>query len=199
MSLQQRKYLLFKENTQRRAQIKKNTITISSNAQQKFKDSKNLKFLLIFFPPQLWCRICLLYGGVWSLLRVYVQLGLHHDNQTKPGIKRQKENKSTGIFQLAIICMSFAAYAVEAFAYECEPDPFIVQVIDHGWQISWHIFLSQLTAAATVAVVTFVNCWSVELATKVQDIFCSFKLGAVAIIIAGGAYRWGFGNAISVI
>ena len=39
--------------------------------------------------------------------------------------------------------MSFAAYAVEAFAYECEPDPFIVQ----------------LTAAATVAVVTFVNCW----------------------------------------
>ena len=89
--------------------------------------------------------------------------------------------------------MSFAAYAVEAFAYECEPDPFIVQVIDHGWQISWHIFLSQLTAAATVAVVTFVNCWSVELATKVQDIFCSFKLGAVAVIIAGGAYRWGFG------
>ena len=45
--------------------------------------------------------------------------------------------------QLAIICMSFAAYAVEAFAYECEPDPHIVQ----------------LTAVATVAVVTFVNCW----------------------------------------
>ena len=39
--------------------------------------------------------------------------------------------------------MSFAAYAVEAFAFECEPNPYIVQ----------------LTAAATVAVVTFVNCW----------------------------------------
>ena len=41
--------------------------------------------------------------------------------------------------------MSFAAYAVEAFASECEPDPGLVQ----------------LTAVATVAVVTFVNCWSV--------------------------------------
>ena len=49
--------------------------------------------------------------------------------------------------QLAIICMSFAAYAVEAFASECEPDPGIVQ----------------LTAVATVAVVTFVNCWSVKI------------------------------------
>ena len=75
--------------------------------------------------------------------------------------------------QLSIICMSFAAYAVEAFAYECEPDPFIIQ----------------LTAAATVAVVTFVNCWSVELATQVQNIFCSCKFVAVAIIIGGGVYK----------
>lgn len=75
--------------------------------------------------------------------------------------------------QLAIICMSFAAYAVEAFASECEPDPGIVQ----------------LTAVATVAVVTFVNCWSVKLATQVQNIFCSCKLIAVAIIIGGGVYK----------
>jgi len=80
--------------------------------------------------------------------------------------------------QLAIICMSFAAYSVEAFAYECAPDPFIIQ----------------LTAASTVAVVTFVNCWSVELATKVQDVFCSCKLVAVAIIIAGGCYKMALGN-----
>jgi hypothetical protein len=32
------------------------------------------------------------------------------------------------LFQLAIICMSFAEYAVEAFASECEPNPFIVQL-----------------------------------------------------------------------
>ena len=30
---------------------------------------------------------------------------------------------------------------------------------------------------------------SVELATKVQDIFCSCKLIAVAIIIGGGVYK----------
>ena len=40
---------------------------------------------------------------------------------------------------------------VEAFAHECEPDPGLVQ----------------LTAVATVAVVTLVNCWSVKLATQV--------------------------------
>merc|ERR1712038_1050032 len=75
--------------------------------------------------------------------------------------------------QLAIICMSFAAYAVEAFAHECEPDPGLVQ----------------LTAVATVAVVTLVNCWSVKLATNIQNIFCSCKLVAVAIIIGGGVYK----------
>jgi len=75
--------------------------------------------------------------------------------------------------QLAIICMSFAEYAVEAFTDECDPDPLIVQV----------------SAAATVAVVTFINCWSVELATSVQNIFCSCKLVAVAIIIGGGMYK----------
>ena len=80
--------------------------------------------------------------------------------------------------QLAIICMSFAAYAVEAFAYECEPDPKIVQ----------------LTALATVAVVTFVNCWSVKLATQVQNVFCSCKLVAVAIIICGGFYKLAEGS-----
>jgi len=80
--------------------------------------------------------------------------------------------------QLAIICMSFATYAVEAFAYECEPSPFIVQ----------------LTSASTVAVVTFVNCWSVELATKVQNVFCSCKLVAVAIIIFWGSIRLAQGS-----
>jgi len=80
--------------------------------------------------------------------------------------------------QLAIICMSFAEYAVEAFTSECDPDPFIVQ----------------LSAASTVAVVTFINCWSVSLATSVQNVFCSCKLVAVAIIIGGGMYKIGEGG-----
>ncbi|XP_023345286.1 b(0,+)-type amino acid transporter 1 [Eurytemora carolleeae] len=75
--------------------------------------------------------------------------------------------------QLAIICMSFAEYAVEAFTSECDPDPFIVQI----------------AGASTVAVVTFINCWSVSLATSVQNVFCSCKLIAVAIIIGGGMWK----------
>lgn len=80
--------------------------------------------------------------------------------------------------QLAIICMSFAEYAVEAFTAECEPSPLIVQ----------------LCAAATVGVVTFINCWSVNLATHVQNIFGSLKLVAVAIIIGGGCYKLAEGH-----
>merc|ERR550534_958075 len=37
--------------------------------------------------------------------------------------------------------------------------------------------------------ITFVNCFSVELATKVQNVFTAAKLLAIAIIIAGGMYR----------
>lgn len=37
--------------------------------------------------------------------------------------------------------------------------------------------------------ITFVNCFSVELATKVQNVFTAAKLLAIAIIIGGGVYR----------
>ena len=40
------------------------------------------------------------------------------------------ENHQRFYFQLAIICMSFAEYAVEAFTNECDPDPMIVQVCE---------------------------------------------------------------------
>ena len=36
--------------------------------------------------------------------------------------------------------------------------------------------------------VTFINAWSVSLATKVQNFFTVMKLIAVAIIVTGGAY-----------
>ena len=37
--------------------------------------------------------------------------------------------------------------------------------------------------------VTFINAWSVDLATKVQNFFTVMKLIAVAIIVVGGAYQ----------
>ena len=75
--------------------------------------------------------------------------------------------------QLAIICLSFAEYVVEAFAYECSPSDTLLKIV----------------GMTTVAVVTLVNCLSVRLATTVQNVFCFCKLLAIFIIIAGGIYQ----------
>ena len=75
--------------------------------------------------------------------------------------------------QLAIICLSFAEYVVEAFAYECAPSDTLLKIV----------------GMTTVAVVTLVNCLSVRLATTVQNVFCFCKLLAIFIIIAGGIYQ----------
>jgi L-type amino acid transporter 9 len=75
--------------------------------------------------------------------------------------------------QLAIICLSFAEYAVEAFTYECAPPTDILKII----------------GITTVAAVTIVNCISVRLATAVQNVFCFCKLLAIGIIISGGMWR----------
>lgn len=40
-----------------------------------------------------------------------------------------------------------------------------------------------------------VNCYSVNLATNVQNIFTAAKLVAIAIIVCGGAYKLILGNA----
>ena len=39
-----------------------------------------------------------------------------------------------------------------------------------------------------------VNCYSVNLATNVQNIFTAAKLVAIAIIVCGGAYKLIIGN-----
>ena len=41
-----------------------------------------------------------------------------------------------------------------------------------------------------IVIILILMSRSVELATKVQDVFCSCKLVAVAIIIAGGCYKY---------
>ena len=42
--------------------------------------------------------------------------------------------------------------------------------------------------------ITFVNCFSVKLATKVQNVFTAAKLVAIGIIIVGGLYMICTGN-----
>ncbi|XP_069698629.1 b(0,+)-type amino acid transporter 1 isoform X1 [Periplaneta americana] len=80
--------------------------------------------------------------------------------------------------QLAIICLSFAKYAVEAFVYECEPPDSVVKLV----------------AVLSIAVILFINCYSVNLATGVQNVFTAAKLVAILIVICGGAYKLADGN-----
>ncbi|KPJ19214.1 B(0,+)-type amino acid transporter 1, partial [Papilio machaon] len=80
--------------------------------------------------------------------------------------------------QMAIICLSFAKYAVEPFVAECEPPDALVKLV----------------AVICIVMILAVNCYSVNLATNVQNIFTAAKLVAVLIIVCGGAYKLGLGN-----
>eukprot|EP00096_Caligus_rogercresseyi_P007555 TRINITY_DN25469_c0_g1_i1.p1 TRINITY_DN25469_c0_g1~~TRINITY_DN25469_c0_g1_i1.p1 ORF type:complete len:517 (-),score=107.66 TRINITY_DN25469_c0_g1_i1:136-1686(-) len=75
--------------------------------------------------------------------------------------------------QLAIICLSFGEYVVEAFTDECAPSQTTLKLV----------------GVATVALVTLVNCLSVRLATAVQNFFCFCKLAAIGIIVCGGIWK----------
>ncbi|XP_037075075.1 b(0,+)-type amino acid transporter 1-like isoform X2 [Pollicipes pollicipes] len=79
---------------------------------------------------------------------------------------------------LAIICLSFAEYLVEAFVEECEPPAHVVTLV----------------GILTIGVITFINCFSVRLATKVQNVFTAAKLFAIGIIVIGGMYSLAEGN-----
>ncbi|KAH9638416.1 hypothetical protein HF086_007723 [Spodoptera exigua] len=80
--------------------------------------------------------------------------------------------------QMAIICLSFAKYAVEPFVSECEPPTSLVKLV----------------AVISIVMILAVNCYSVNLATNVQNIFTAAKLVAIAIIVGGGAYKLILGN-----
>lgn len=80
--------------------------------------------------------------------------------------------------QMAIICLSFAQYAVEAFVSECGPPDTVVKMV----------------SVLAIAVILFINCYSVNLATGVQNVFTAAKLGAIVIVICGGAYKLSEGN-----
>ncbi|XP_072036915.1 Y+L amino acid transporter 2-like [Amphiura filiformis] len=52
----------------------------------------------------------------------------------------------------------------------------------------------QLLAISAIILLAIINAWSVEWATRVQDIFSFFKVVALGIIIIGGAVEMGQGN-----
>ncbi|XP_014237123.1 b(0,+)-type amino acid transporter 1 [Trichogramma pretiosum] len=80
--------------------------------------------------------------------------------------------------QMAIICLSFAQYAVEAFASECDPPGEVVKLV----------------ALLALVLILLVNCYSVNLATGVQNAFTAGKLIAILVIVAGGTCKLLQGN-----
>ncbi|XP_065569910.1 b(0,+)-type amino acid transporter 1-like isoform X6 [Artemia franciscana] len=88
----------------------------------------------------------------------------------------------------AILTLSFSTYTLSPiFTYvgACAVDE------EHKFLES---IARKLLAAACIASITFINCYSVSLATKVQNIFTAAKLIAIFIIICGGIYMIALGN-----
>ncbi|XP_032796400.2 b(0,+)-type amino acid transporter 1 isoform X2 [Daphnia magna] len=84
---------------------------------------------------------------------------------------------------VAILSLSFAKYFISPIltAIHFCPDVYLSYVID------------RLLATICIGLITFVNCYSVSAATRVQNIFTVGKLTAIAIIIGGGLYYLGLG------
>ncbi|KAG7297531.1 hypothetical protein JYU34_019544 [Plutella xylostella] len=73
----------------------------------------------------------------------------------------------------AIVALTFSVYVLKPIFPECDPPE----------------DATRLLAACCILLLTFVNCWSVRAATRVQDWFTYAKLLALFIIIAAGAYQ----------
>ncbi|KAF5307982.1 hypothetical protein FQR65_LT06550 [Abscondita terminalis] len=73
----------------------------------------------------------------------------------------------------AIVALTFSVYVMKPFFPECQPPE----------------DAARLLAVCCICVLTFVNCYDVKWATRVQDIFTYAKLLALFIIIAAGGYQ----------
>lgn len=73
----------------------------------------------------------------------------------------------------AIVALTFSQYVMKPIFVDCEPP-------DNA---------ARLLAVCCICVLTFVNCYDVKWATRVQDVFTYAKLLALFIIIAAGIYQ----------
>ncbi|KAL1492114.1 hypothetical protein ABEB36_012604 [Hypothenemus hampei] len=73
----------------------------------------------------------------------------------------------------AIVALTFSQYVMKPIFVDCEPPD----------------SAARLLAVCCICVLTFVNCYDVKWATRVQDVFTYAKLLALFIIIAAGIYQ----------
>ncbi|XP_077982159.1 b(0,+)-type amino acid transporter 1-like isoform X2 [Glandiceps talaboti] len=79
---------------------------------------------------------------------------------------------------VAAIALAFGAYAAEPFYGGCGAPDIVVKLL----------------AAASIFIITWVNCYSVKWATSVQNVFTAAKLACIVIIIMIGFVRLGQGH-----
>ncbi|KAL7631569.1 UNVERIFIED_CONTAM: hypothetical protein RMT77_018129 [Armadillidium vulgare] len=87
---------------------------------------------------------------------------------------------------LAIITLTSAEYIVRIFRIGCFHD-------EEAWQ-EQRVLSVKLLAATIIIIITFINSYSVKLATKVQNVFTAAKLIAILIIVVGGIVKLCQGN-----
>lgn len=73
----------------------------------------------------------------------------------------------------AIVALTFSYYVVEPLFPDCDQPDVAVRLL----------------AVVCILVLTFINCYDVKWATRVQDVFTYAKLLALALIIITGAYQ----------
>ncbi|XP_067651410.1 b(0,+)-type amino acid transporter 1-like isoform X2 [Haliotis asinina] len=78
----------------------------------------------------------------------------------------------------AIMVLSLGTYATQPFYTPCEAPPLV----------------KKLVTCAAMLLILLINCASVKVATKVQDILTGSKLVAIAIISVGGIYKIATGS-----
>jgi len=78
----------------------------------------------------------------------------------------------------AIVALTFSIYATKPFFPECDPPDSSVRLL----------------AAVCICLLTFINCWEVKWATRVQDVFTFAKLLALVLIIITGFVQLGRGQ-----
>ncbi|XP_026811401.1 Y+L amino acid transporter 2 [Rhopalosiphum maidis] len=73
----------------------------------------------------------------------------------------------------AIVALTFSLYVLKPMYTDCDPPE----------------ESTRLLAACCIVLLTFINCWDVKWATRVQDIFTYAKLLALMVIITTGIYQ----------
>ncbi|UYV84976.1 SLC7A9 [Cordylochernes scorpioides] len=74
---------------------------------------------------------------------------------------------------LAIICLTLGEYVVEPLYAGCYPDHMLVKMV----------------TVISICLITLINCYGVQLATEVQNLFTAAKLLAIIIIVIGGLVK----------